>query len=880
MIIAVMPQRVKGYGRVNNVSIFNLNTLSMKKDQTIYCQTKTTLLKCCGIMIALTLCCRLFAQNISINLANTRQGIDGAGFCHEGDRQNGNYYVINTSIQQMLDNHMTLFRDMFPNKTFGPSKGVYNYTDARVANSFQRLKAMQDRGVKTILGIWDVPNWMVTNPGSGSGRKINNFDDFADFITAFLVHGKNNYNLKVDYIDVNETKTSAVNISLTAQEYITFIQKCQTRFTANGIQTKVNIGSVLIWDLAYNQEIYNAVKNLSVAGYPSWHSYRGGSLSGEQREPISYWQNWGAWQQTLDRNLWGTETDYDAYYWREMNADVDRWTGAQEMAVMYYRNYYVARMSTSAGWFWHPEYPSNNVHIAYMNNFEPGGQIVEASQPDAAVMTVAYKHVANGKFVLQVLNESSSAKTVTFSGVPAGQPLTLKRTSEAGDRYTTIGTYPPNGSTLTITLQANSFNTFTGSLVTSTDTQSPTAPANLSSTGKTSSSISLAWGASTDNVAVAGYQVFNTGNTLLGSASGTSTTLQGLTPNTSYPLVVKAYDAAGNFSAASNTITVVTDPAASGVATIYSNCSYGGSAVPLPLGNYTLAQLQALGALNDDVSSVQVQSGYKITLYADNNFGGASLVKTANDDCLTNESFNDLTSSLRVETYSPNLAYNRPVFTTSNENTTNTGSKAVDANGTTRWASNAANNQSIVADLGANYNVNRVRLAWEAAYARDYQIQFSTDNTNWTTVREFWGKTSAGADDQTGLTGVARYVKIYCITRATTYGFSLYELEVYGTAAGGTGRGTNQLTAQASTISDKDANIFPNPVHDQLTVQLSSDWQPGVRLMIINSDGRCVINKAATGSVNTLQLSSLPAGLYTLQISDNRKQVTQKIVKQ
>ena len=748
---------------------------------------KTPMIKyCIFFMLMFILSGRLIAQDIYIDLNKPRQTVDGAGFCHEGDRQNGNYYIISAAIQQMLDNHMSLFRDMFPNKTFEPSKGNFNYTDERVVNSFKRLKTMQDRGIKTILGIWDVPNWMVSNPSAGSNRKINNFDDFANFITAYLVYGKNNYGLKVDYVDVNETKTSGVNIALTAQEYITLIQKCQALFTANGIQTKMNIGSVLLWDIQYSKDIYNAVKNLSVAGNPSWHTYRGGSTTG--REPISYWEGWGAWQQTLDRNLWGTETDYDAYYWE--NGDRLTWQGVEEMAVMYYRNYYVARMSTSAGWFWHPEWPSNNVHTAYMNHFEPGGQVVETSQPNADVMTVAYKHTANKKFVIQVVNQAASAHTVTFHGVPANKPLTLIRTSEAGDRYKTIGAYPATGTDLTVTLQANSFNTFYGDLE-----------------------------------------------------------------------------------------TTITD--STGAAILFSDCAYGGKAVSLPVGNYTLAQLQALGALNDDVSSVQVQSGYKLTLYADNNFTGTAVTLAGNDDCLANENFNDLTSSIKVEKASSNLAYNRPVFTTSSESADLAGAYAVDANGNTRWSSSYANNQSIVVDLGANYNVSRVRLAWEAAYARDYQIQFSTDNTTWTTVREFWGKSSAAADDQTGLSGVARYVKVYCINRATTYGFSLYEFEIYGTVAAAL-----QMAKQVSSntvsshLTNQGIKVFPNPVHNQVTVQLSASWQQGSRLELMNSEGKAVITRQLSGASHTLQLSSLPVGLYMLRVTNAGRQAVQKIIKE
>jgi chitinase len=88
------------------------------------------------------------------------------------------------------------------------------------------------------------------------------------------------------------------------------------------------------------------------------------------------------------------------------------------------------------------------------------------------------------------------------------------------------------------------------------DTQPPSAPTNLASTGKTSSSVNLAWSASTDNVGVTGYTV--TYGTTSVNVTGTSTTISGLTANASYTFTVKARDAAGNFSAASAPLTVTT----------------------------------------------------------------------------------------------------------------------------------------------------------------------------------------------------------------------------------------------------------------------------------------------------------------------------------
>ncbi|MDX2543318.1 carbohydrate binding domain-containing protein [Streptomyces sp. WI04-05B] len=90
------------------------------------------------------------------------------------------------------------------------------------------------------------------------------------------------------------------------------------------------------------------------------------------------------------------------------------------------------------------------------------------------------------------------------------------------------------------------------------DTQAPTAPGTLRSTAKTSSTVSLAWNASSDNVGVTAYDIYRGASQVL-SVSGTSATVSGLSPSTSYSFSVKARDAAGNVSAASNSVSVTTD---------------------------------------------------------------------------------------------------------------------------------------------------------------------------------------------------------------------------------------------------------------------------------------------------------------------------------
>lgn len=89
------------------------------------------------------------------------------------------------------------------------------------------------------------------------------------------------------------------------------------------------------------------------------------------------------------------------------------------------------------------------------------------------------------------------------------------------------------------------------------DTTPPSAPSSLAASGTTGTTTNLTWTAATDNVGVTGYDVYQ-GTTLKGTVTTTSYTVTGLTASTAYTFSVKAKDAAGNVSAASNTVNVTT----------------------------------------------------------------------------------------------------------------------------------------------------------------------------------------------------------------------------------------------------------------------------------------------------------------------------------
>jgi streptogrisin C len=102
------------------------------------------------------------------------------------------------------------------------------------------------------------------------------------------------------------------------------------------------------------------------------------------------------------------------------------------------------------------------------------------------------------------------------------------------------------------------------------DDEAPTTPGNPRSTGTTSDSVSLAWDASTDNVAVTGYDVYN-GSALATTVTGTTATVSGLSADTGYSFTIQAKDAAGNKSAASAAVTATTLPGGPGGGRTFAN---------------------------------------------------------------------------------------------------------------------------------------------------------------------------------------------------------------------------------------------------------------------------------------------------------------------
>ncbi|WP_248963370.1 discoidin domain-containing protein [Sphaerisporangium perillae] len=153
------------------------------------------------------------------------------------------------------------------------------------------------------------------------------------------------------------------------------------------------------------------------------------------------------------------------------------------------------------------------------------------------------------------------------------------------------------------------------------------------------------------------------------------------------------------------------------------------------------------------------------------------------------------------------LSQGKPATASSSESAAFGAALAVDGDPGTRWSSGFSDPQWIQVDLGASAAVSRVVLTWEAAYASAFQIQVSPDAANWTSV--YSTTTGTGGTQDLTVNGTGRYVRMYGTQRATAYGYSLFEFQVYGSTGSAPGCGGNAAQGRPATASSTESIAFP-----------------------------------------------------------------------
>ncbi|MDX6191746.1 family 16 glycosylhydrolase [Flavobacterium sp. Fl-318] len=243
--------------------------------------------------------------------------------------------------------------------------------------------------------------------------------------------------------------------------------------------------------------------------------------------------------------------------------------------------------------------------------------------------------------------------------------------------------------------------------------------------------------------------------------------------------------------------------------------------------------------------------------------------------------FSDVLVRNIVPSTNTNLALGKTAVASTEENTTLSAAKTTDGDATaTRWASSFANaTEWIYVDLGSTYNINRVVLKWEAAFATQYKVQISADATFTENETVTTQTASDGGTDDLAVSGSGRYIRVLCTAKALApYGYSLYEIEAYGAAAA-----AKKVAVTKDISPDREVtevSIYPNPANEYIELSVPAKLT-NKEVTIHDLAGNLVAKSRMDTAVEekVIDISRLPKGIYILNFSSDQKSVTKKVIK-
>ncbi|NEB75547.1 glycoside hydrolase [Streptomyces sp. SID14478] len=218
------------------------------------------------------------------------------------------------------------------------------------------------------------------------------------------------------------------------------------------------------------------------------------------------------------------------------------------------------------------------------------------------------------------------------------------------------------------------------------------------------------------------------------------------------------------------------------------------------------------------------------------------------------------------------LALNAPADASSTDTADHAARCVTDGDTSTRWSSEFADDQWIQVDLGAARSVDRVDLLWEKAYARTFTVQVSTDGTSWHDAASVdntglplpFGNSDASLQVRDIPARTARYLRINCGVRNTSWGVSLWSLSAFSSKDAGTDLALHQKVTASTQEDDKPAAN-------------ATDGDPSTRWGSAYEDDQWIqvdLGQAREFDRVALLWERAYPKTYTIQVSDDAKEWT------